>query len=149
MTAPAALAPRLLAPHLLRLDPTGPSLLGSRCSACGEVYFPAVRGCSRCCSTALETFDLGGRGRLWSWTVQGFLPKPPYDGDGAEGAFVPYGVGYVELPSGLKVETRLTVADPALLHIGMPMVLTLQAYRHAPDGTPLHTYAFAPEEAAP
>ena len=136
--------PRLIAPHLLRLDGTQPALLGSRCSACGEVYFPAARGCTRCGGTQLEAFALGDRGRLWSWTVQGFCPKPPYDGAAAEADFQPYGVGYVEMPCGTKVESRLTLADPARLRIGMAMALVLEPYRRAADGTPLHTYAFMP-----
>jgi len=140
----------LLAPHLLHLDHGVWTLMGSRCVACGELYFPRARGCTRCSGTELVNAALGHSGRLWSWTVQGFLPKPPYDGasgDGSDAGFQPYGVGYVELECGLKVEARLTVADPARLRIGMPMRLTLDAYRHLPDGRPLHTFAFEPVEA--
>ncbi len=35
------------------------------------------------------------------------------------------GVGYIELPGEVRVEARLTVADPDELRIGMPMELTL------------------------
>lgn len=139
-------APRLIAPHLLRLAGAQPTLLGSRCSACGERYFPATRGCTRCCGTQLEAFDLGHRGRLWSWTVQDFCPKPPYDGAASDADFRPYGVGYVELAGGLKVESRLTLADPARLRIGMDMALTLEPYRRDADGTVVHTYAFRPAQ---
>ena len=38
---------------------------------------------------------LPSEGVLWTWTTQGFEPKPPYVPDGD---FVPYGVGYVEFP---------------------------------------------------
>ncbi|HWI10652.1 MAG TPA: OB-fold domain-containing protein [Burkholderiaceae bacterium] len=136
--------PQLIAAHLLRLDGAQPALLGSRCCACGEVYFPAAHGCTRCCGTRLEAFDLGHRGRLWSWTVQDFCPKPPYDGAENEADFRSYGVGYVEMACGIKVESRLTLADPARLHIGMAMELTLDPYRHHTDGTAIHTYAFRP-----
>lgn len=137
--------PTLLAPHLLRLDGGAWSLMGSRCAACGELYFPRARGCTRCCGTELVDTVLGHSGRLWSWTVQGFRPKPPYDGSaGGDAGFQPYGVGYVELENGLKVEARLTVADPARLRIGMPMRLALDGYRHLPTGELLHTYAFEP-----
>lgn len=138
---------RLIAPHLLRLDGTRPVLFGSRCRACGELYFPAARGCTRCCGTQFEAVDLGHRGRLWSWTVQGFCPKPPYDGAATEAGFRPYGVGYVEMDGGIKVESRLTLADPARLRIGMAMALTLEPYRADADGTPVHTYAFRPVDA--
>lgn len=137
---------QLVAPHLLQLAGARPTLRGSRCSDCGELYFPATRGCTRCCGTRLAPCDLGHRGRLWSWTVQGFCPKPPYDGAANEADFRPYGVGYVELEAGLKVESRLTLADPARLRIGMAMELTLEPYRHDADGTVVHAYAFRPVE---
>lgn len=92
----------------------------------------------------MEPFKLGSEGLLWSWTIQGFQPKTPYNGGESEADFKPYGVGYVEMPSGVKVESRLTVADPAALRIGMPMVLTLEAYRQVAGEAPVFTYAFAP-----
>jgi uncharacterized OB-fold protein len=59
--------------------------------------------------------------------------------------FEPYGVGYVELPGEVRVEARLTVADPEHLRIGMPMELTLvPAPGEAQDGAV--TFAFAPAE---
>jgi uncharacterized OB-fold protein len=76
------------------------------------------------------------RGTLWTWTTQGFEPKPPYVAD--EGDFRPYGVGYVEFAGYLRVEGRLTEADPERLAIGMPMeVVALERLRGV-------TYAFAP-----
>ena len=59
-----------------------------------------------------------------------------------DGEFVPYGVGYVEFPGYLRVEGRLTEADPARLSIGMGMeVVELRRGDRV-------TYAFAPLEAA-
>lgn len=136
--------PRLACPGIVGGSADQPVLMGSRCTACGEVYFPASQGCTRCCATEMTPHALGSEGNLWSWTIQGFQPKAPYNGGEAEHEFRPYGVGYVEMPSGVKVESRLTVADPALLAIGMPMRLTLIAYRQVAGEPPLHTYAFAP-----
>ncbi|MOA60130.1 hypothetical protein D3C78_1849350 [compost metagenome] len=48
------------------------------------------------------------------------------------------------MPCGVKVESRLTVADPQQLRIGMPMELTLVRYGRTAAGEPLHTFAFAP-----
>ena len=59
-------------------------------------------------------------------------------------SFVPYAVGYVELPGEIIVESRIEVSDPAHLRIGMPMRLVLEAYRHDSDGTAVMTYAFRP-----
>jgi uncharacterized OB-fold protein len=57
--------------------------------------------------TALE---LSSRGTVWGFTVQRFAPKsPPYVVP--EGGFVPFAVGYVELPEGIKVEAVLDCTD--------------------------------------
>jgi uncharacterized protein len=129
--------------------PPDVGLRGSRCASCAEVFFPPAALCTRCGARELAEIDLGGAGTLWSWTIQAFPPKTPYDGGSADGpsAFEPYGVGYVELPSGLKIESRLTTADPARLRIGMPMRLVLERYGRDAAGTPLLTYAFAPADA--
>lgn len=95
----------------------------------------------------MEPYDLGSSGELWSWTVQSFLPKSPYNSGETAESFKPYGVGYVEMACGVKVEARLTTADPQWLEIGMPMMLQLVQYGRGPDGGPLTTFAFAPDQA--
>ncbi len=132
----------LACPELLRRTATGWTLLGNRCEACGEAYFPAQTGCARCCSSVLAPCDIGERGILWSWTIQSFLPKSPYNSGESESTFKPFGVGYVQMPIGLKVESRLTPADPAWLRIGVPMELILEPYRTRADGGVVSTFAF-------
>lgn len=119
-----------------------PGLRGSRCTACGEVYFPVAKGCSKCLATTLEECSLGDRGTLWSWTVQGFLPKPPYNSGETAATFKPYGVGYVQMESGIKIHTRLTTADPAALQIGAPFELVVAPYGTNAEGKALLTFAF-------
>ena len=136
--------PELVCPHLLRRSGGGWVLLGSRCPGCASVHFPPQRSCAQCCGTRLELCEIGARGTLWSWTIQGFLPKSPYNGGETETTFRPYGVGYIEMPAGLKVESRLMTADPARLKIGMPMELTLESYGTGERGQKRVTFAFAP-----
>lgn len=136
--------PDLVCPEALRKTASGWTLLGSRCVACGEMFFPAQRSCTRCCGTELKSCELGDRGTLWSWTIQGFMPKSPYNGGDGAAAFQPYGVGYIQMPSQLKVESRLTINDPAQLKIGMPMQLTLDPYRRTAAGQEVFTFAFQP-----
>jgi uncharacterized OB-fold protein len=116
-----------------------PRLIGSRCRDCAVVTFPAQPSCPACTSVVVEEHLLGRTGTLYTWTVQGFRPKPPYAGPEE---FQPFGVGYVELPGEVRVEARLTTADPARLRIGMPMELVV-----VPFGDRL-TYAFAPADGA-
>ena len=128
----------------LRFTDGKPSLLGSSCKSCGEVYFPKASGCTKCCATKMEVTDLGSEGALWAFTIQSFMPKIPYDGGQTAETFKPYGVGYVEMPSGVKVEARLTVGDPKLLKTGMAVRLVINQYGTAPDGTALAVYEFEP-----
>lgn len=133
--------------HLLMAEGKTRGLQGSRCNSCGEYYFPAAGSCTRCCGIDLSPRFLGNEGVLWSWTVQGFLPKSPYNSGETAESFQPYGVGYIELPCGLKVESRLSCADPAQLKIGMPMRLVETDYGQSEDQV-LRTFAFAPADSA-
>jgi uncharacterized OB-fold protein len=119
-----------------------PQLIGSRCSACGIVTFPAQDSCPRCASTQMAQHLLPRRGRLWAWTTQGFPPpSPPYAGATGD-AFEPYGIGYVQLDDEVKVEARLTEADA--LRIGMDMELVLVPFTTDGDGNEVVTFAFQP-----
>jgi len=122
----------------------GPTLVGGRCDACDAVAFPRQNSCARCSGVEISEYSLKREGTLWSFTIQGFRPKDPYDGPKE---FEPYGVGYVDLEGELLVEARLTLADPAQLKIGMPLVLVTQSYTHDPDRTAVQTFAFAPKDA--
>jgi uncharacterized OB-fold protein len=58
--------------------------------------------------------ELSSRGTVWGFTVQRFAPKsPPYVVPA--GGFVPFAVGYVELPEGVKVEAVLDCTEFAEL----------------------------------
>jgi uncharacterized OB-fold protein len=108
-------------------------LVAGRCSACGTALFPLRARCPSC-GADVERILLPRHGTLWTWTTQGFEPKPPYVADGDE--FEPYGVGYVEFDGLLRVEGRLTRAEG--LTIGMPMEVV------AVERAGRTTYAFAP-----
>ena len=130
---------RPLAPGLFDADARGPHLIGGRRRADGKIVFPLPQGAAR---AHYETVALASEGLLWSWTVQRYRPKsPPYTGeDGAEG-FVPYAIGYVELPDQVIVESRLDfgAASP---RIGLPMRLEIIPYNHGEDGVMQSTYIF-------
>jgi uncharacterized OB-fold protein len=111
-------------------------LLGSRCSRCGNVAYPAAAGCQRCGSSDLVSVELGRTGTVWAYTVQRFAPKSPPYVPPAEG-FAPFAVGYVDLPEGVKVEAVLeatTVDDPAeLVDARVTLVATEPVPRFATD----------------
>ena len=123
-----------------------PQLIGSRCTGCAIVTFPAQDSCPRCASTEMAEHLLSRRGRLWAWTTQEFPPpSPPYAGPTGTD-FVPYGVGYVELAGEVRVETRLTTTEG--LRSGMEMELVLMPFRTDGDGNEVVTFAFRPVDAA-
>jgi len=85
---------------------------------------------------------LDRRGWLWAWTTQDFPPpSPPYAGPTGKD-FVPFGIGYVELADEVKVEARLTEADPDALETGMEMELVLVPLRTDDEGNEVVTFAF-------
>jgi uncharacterized OB-fold protein len=103
----------------------GRSLTGSRCLHCSTVAFPLARGCQSCGHAAQEPLELGRRGSVWGFTVQRFAPKsPPYVAP--EGGFVPFAVGYVELPEGVKVEAVLDCTDFAELDGALVTLVTTE-----------------------
>lgn len=128
-----------------------PSLIGSRCAPCGALAFPAQDGCPRCGQEGMERYLLPRRGRLYSWTSQGFLPKEPYAGGETAENFRPFGVGLVELEGGIRVEGRLTEADSDQLAFDMEMELVVIPFRVDPShdagpNTEVMVYAFQPAQ---
>ena len=123
-----------------------PSLLGSLCMDCGEHAFPSQDACRACSGQNMLPADLGNEGTLWTWTIQSFMPKTPYNTDETPETFTPYGVGYVELACGLKVESRLRENTPDKLQIGMPMKLEIIPMRKDEEGTELVTFQFCSAE---
>jgi uncharacterized protein len=121
-----------------------PQLIGSTCPECGATTFPRQGSCPRCPHPSMEERLLSTRGTLWTFTVQGFEPKPPYRGPVP---FEPYGVGYVELRGEVMVESRLTVSDPDQLEIGQEMELVVVPFRSDESGDDVVTFAFRPATA--
>lgn len=97
-----------------------PYLMGSKCSSCGEIFFPSRMCCRRCSSEDLEKIPLSRVGKLFSFTTVRVRP-PHFIGE------VPYLVGVVELPEGERIKTLLTGCDPSVLEIGMEMELVIES----------------------
>lgn len=121
-----------------------PALLGSRCRHCGIATFPAAQSCTACSSQDVAIEELPGRGTLWTWTVQQFMPKAPYNSNETPETFEPYGVGYLELPGGVRVEGRLTENDPRKLSIGMEMDVIFDTWRTEENGDEVVSFFFRP-----
>lgn len=117
-----------------------PQLIGGKLPS-GEIIFPMPQGDA---ARDVEPYPLSRKGKLWSWTTQGFLPKEPYEGIGSregEGPpdFEPFLLGYVELPGEVIVESRIVDATLEDLSLGMPMEFCV-----VPFNAEHTTFAFRP-----
>jgi uncharacterized OB-fold protein len=115
-----------------------PRLLGSRCPACGEHFFPRRLVCARCLAEGCEDVLLGPRGQLWTWTyvhVPLFAKK--------DRSVDAYGVGQVDLPEGPRVQAIL-VGGPDDFRIGMELELDLEVLRTDDAGAEVVIFRFGP-----
>lgn len=116
-------------------DEAEPALIGGRMPS-GKIVFPYPSGDA---AEGVDLVRLSRKGTLWSWTRQDFQPKEPYEGPEP---FVPFLLGYVELPGEVIVETRIVDAVLEDLKLGMPMEFVV-----APFDATRSTFAFWPEKA--
>jgi uncharacterized OB-fold protein len=131
------------APDVFTWPSEAPQLIGGRCAKCDAKTFPMQPSCPRCGSIEMAQHLLPRRGSIYAWTTQEFLPKEPYTGGETQETFKPYGMALVQLGDEIRVEGRLTEGDPAKLHIGDEVELTLIPFRQDPD-VQLLTFAFRP-----
>lgn len=125
-------------------DPSEPPrLLGSRCGACGEHFFPRRKVCARCLAAACEDVLLGPRGVLWTYT----WVHVPFFGKKRAEVGAGYGVGQVDLPEGPRIQAVLSGARGGFA-IGMPMELELETLRETADGEAVVIHRFRPVGAA-
>jgi len=101
---------------ILRLDP--PALLAGRCEACGELRFPAAEICAACGGDRTRAVALAAEGTLYTFSIVRMAP-PGYGGD------VPYAVGVVELPDGIRVTATILADDLAALAVEDPVSFEL------------------------
>jgi uncharacterized OB-fold protein len=118
-------------------DPSeAPRLLGSRCRACAEYFFPRREVCAKCLHVGTDPVLLGPCGKLHTYTYVHF---PLFNSKRAETGG--YGVGQVDLPEGPRVQAVLSGgADD--FRIGMPMELELETLRENKKGQEVVIYRF-------
>ena len=78
-------------------DPSIPALLGTRCTECSTVFFPAEETSCRnpyCTSTTFDSMTLSTSGTIWSFTDAQYQPPPPYI---PSEPYEPFAIAAVEL----------------------------------------------------
>lgn len=129
-----------------------PRLLGTRCTACGTVFFPRAGGFCRnpaCRGREFEEVELSRTGTVWSYTDAQYQPPPPYVPPAEE--HVPFALAAVELAAEQlvvlgQVATGYGVDD---LSVGAPVELVVEPLYEV-DGVPHLIYRWkpVPQEAA-
>ena len=78
-----------------------PRLVGTRCTTCGTVFFPAASGFCRnpaCRGRELLPAELSRTGKVWSYTDAQYQPPPPYVPRAEDqGGYEPFAIAAVEL----------------------------------------------------
>ena len=115
-----------------------PRLLGSRCSACGEHFFPRRHVCAKCLHEGCEDVLLGPLGRIHTWT---YVHVPLFAKKDA--TVSSYGVGQVDLPEGPRVQGIL-LGERDEFAIGMEVELGLESLGAGKDGDEVVIYRFRP-----
>jgi uncharacterized OB-fold protein len=139
------MASRPVAEGLFTWPSEQPRLLGGRCRGCDLITFPQQSFCPRCGGAEIGQHEIGATARLWTWTTQEFLPKsPPYIGRESAKDFIPFAIGYLEIPGELRLEARLTDVEFSELAIGLEMTVTTVPFAVDEDGTEVITFAFRP-----
>lgn len=127
--AMAAAEPQFVTPGLVDAGGPEPRLVAGKCSGCGALSFPRAIVCPACLADDIGKAHLAGEGVLYSFATVHQAPRS---------WSVPYHLGYVDLPEGIRV----------LAHIaGIPRIsgkvrLGVGRVGTATDGSPLLSYVF-------
>ncbi len=115
-------------------------LAGSKCTNCGETSLGTVKICPNCGRDSVQNIALGNRGVLWSFTIVRHRPPGNYKGPDP---FVPFGMGLVELPEGLRVLSPIQ-CDIDKLKIGL--ALQFKPYVRHDDDRDVVAFGFEPTQ---
>ena len=116
-------------------------LIGCKCRKCGARYFVLRDICENCQSQDLQEITLSDTGKLYAFSVMYYPAPPPYK---PPDPFVPFGIGWVELPEGLVIYSLLSENDPKKLRVGMKMELTFSKFDKDKDGNDIVVPMFKP-----
>jgi uncharacterized OB-fold protein len=90
-------------------------LVVQRCTACGQLRFPARSVCSACWSLEVEWTPVRGRGEVFSVVVMHQAAHPAF------AAIAPYAVAVVALEEGVHLISGIVGCGPHEVEIGMPV----------------------------
>jgi len=113
-----------------------PYLIGSKCPSCEDVVFPANPVCVNCQHQSMDEVRLNRNGKVWSFTTVMLPPPLWYKGP------VPFNLGYVELPEGVKIWSRLMCGENKTLEIGQDVEFSIDVMQEDENGNEILGYCF-------
>ncbi len=113
------------------------SLIGSKCSQCGTVFFPKRVICPECRRKGkLEDMQLKGNGKIHTYSVIN-TPTEEFK------TIAPYVVAIVELEEGAKITTQIVDCKPEDVEIGDEVEMVFRKIREeGDDGVISYGYKF-------
>lgn len=127
-----------MAPDYFEVDDNGVRLKGSKCSACGEVFYPRRLVCAKCLHEGTDDVYLSTTGTLFTWT---WVHVPLFAK--TDSKVSAYGVGQVDLPEGPRIQAILQ-GEPDDFEIGMTLTLDVETLRQDEEGNDVVIYRFRP-----
>ena len=118
-----------------------PHLIGSKCRACGRVFFPKRSICRVCMlEDTMEEIPLSTRGKIDTFTVVRVAPL---------GFKAPYIQAFVDLPEGQRIFSLITGCEPSedALKEGQEVELVIDKITEDEKGNDLIGYKFRPVSA--
>jgi len=118
--------------------------MSARCGSCGTYFFPSYHeqhrpGCPR---EGIENIVLSQVGILASYTIQHYMPPPPFK---TQGDITPYIIGLVDFPEGIQIAGIVVHCPPEKLKIGMSLETTTFTLYQDDQGQDIVTWAFQPK----
>ena len=93
------------------------NLVGFKCKSCNHVLPPLTTTCLYCYGEDLEQVALSRQGKLYSYTTV-YQPHKKFE--------VPFALGYVELPEGVRIFSPLKESEGKPFEVGMDMELVVE-----------------------
>jgi uncharacterized OB-fold protein len=120
-------------------------LESARCRSCGTYFFPRYHqqhrpGCTR---EGIENVLLSREGKLASYTIEYYMPPPPFK---TTKDITPFIIGLVEFPEGIQVAGIVIDLPLDKVKIGLKMETTSLVLHQNEKGEDIATWAFQPIE---
>ena len=113
------------------------SLIGSKCSQCGTIFFPKRVICPECRRKGeLENIQLKGKGKIYTYSV---ITTPTDEFK----TIAPYVVAIIELEEGAKITSQIVDCNPEDVKIGDEVEMVFRKIKEeGDDGVISYGYKF-------